>query len=663
MADNSKISRVYAFLQQQGNWVSKADINNDGFIIKAEFKDFMLDEFNWSGEESSESAKNDLINEFWKTIDTNKGGKVKGSRLNYKNALDKDELNAMAEKIEVYNALDAYKKANVKNPPEGIKKAKLWIDSVNAALETETMNYIQQGGKADGLSEYLDTKLPTIKAKTSANRYAQEYLESNEIQSLLPEGYKGEGTLQGLIDSFVQSIADSGEDITPQEIQARAKAVVQAYLATAEIDGMEADEELLSELGYYTGGELNDIQSAVVTESLKKKLAGYLNQYYSDVYTDSNKASIDAFIEAYIQDKIANASYNDFNSLKNMDVNDIVSNDEFDALISDIRTLMTAKEDLKNMVKDALTNDQKKEVIKNIFGSTTESAINKAIDALGTLEEVQALKEQIENGMGDILPDDFWSALPDQLTVTTGSSKQIQLQNYFGNYSTGDLHFSSSNANIISVDETTGLLTVNGGSVPGGGKITITVKNSEGKVLGSKSVEVVIEEGCSTILAKAENKQMDLYMVDDWNDGIVGDYNFQDLYNGDKNVIIYGKMDKRKRDWDHMKDTIKNNLTTLGKQVVSVLVTAGLDESKLTTAMNNVVSRYYEEGAIRNKNDHGTSRSDLKEHCEQYMKEHRDSTKSRIVWTVDTDARDSNVYMIHFKDFVDDILAEYQKLA
>ena len=45
------------------------------------------------------------------------------------------------------------------------------------------------------------------------------------------------------------------------------------------------------------------------------------------------------------------------------------------------------------------------------------------------------------------------------------------------------------------------------------------------------------------------------------------------------------------------------------------------------------------------------------------MTDNRNNTKSRIVWTVDTDGVNSNVYMIHFKDFVDDIIAEYKKLV
>ena len=41
----------------------------------------MEENFEWNGEESTDSAKNDLINSFWKTIDTNQSGKVSGTKL------------------------------------------------------------------------------------------------------------------------------------------------------------------------------------------------------------------------------------------------------------------------------------------------------------------------------------------------------------------------------------------------------------------------------------------------------------------------------------------------------------------------------------------------------------------------------------------------------
>ena len=44
---STDISRVYAFLAKQGDWVNEADKNGDGTIIKSEFKNFMEENFEW----------------------------------------------------------------------------------------------------------------------------------------------------------------------------------------------------------------------------------------------------------------------------------------------------------------------------------------------------------------------------------------------------------------------------------------------------------------------------------------------------------------------------------------------------------------------------------------------------------------------------------------
>ena len=58
---STDISRVYAFLAKQGDWVNEADKNGDGTIIKSEFKNFMEENFEWDGE-TTDAGKNDLIN-------------------------------------------------------------------------------------------------------------------------------------------------------------------------------------------------------------------------------------------------------------------------------------------------------------------------------------------------------------------------------------------------------------------------------------------------------------------------------------------------------------------------------------------------------------------------------------------------------------------------
>ena len=98
---STDVSRVYQFLAKQGDWVSAADQNGDGAIVKAEFRDFMENSYEWDGE-TTEEGKNDLINTFWKSIDTKQAGNISGTKLKNKNALDSNEIAAMDKRIAIY---------------------------------------------------------------------------------------------------------------------------------------------------------------------------------------------------------------------------------------------------------------------------------------------------------------------------------------------------------------------------------------------------------------------------------------------------------------------------------------------------------------------------------------------------------------------------------
>ena len=136
--------------------------------------------------------------------------------------------------------------------------------------------------------------------------------------------------------------------------------------------------------------------------------------------------------------------------------------------------------------------------------------------------------------------------------------------------------------------------------------------------------------------------------------------NFADLYNNDSKIVLHWAKDSKGNGWSDkgIKEKIKTRLTNLGGAVVSALSTAGLDKSKLQTAANTVVDRYISAGTHYKKENSGKTPAK----CFEYMEDNRVTTKSRIVNMRDTDRKDSNIYMIHFKDFVDDVLAEYNKL-
>mgnify|MGYP004519152071 CR=1 FL=1 len=303
-------------------------------------------------------------------------------------------------------------------------------------------------------------------------------------------------------------------------------------------------------------------------------------------------------------------------------------------------------------VKDVFGETYASEIAKNLTTPEIESKMEELKAKIVEFGDISKITEAEKNALLADVKDSYTfeqNAVDNKIQLPTSATCS-------GKTVTSD-RISYSSTGCVSVDKNGNLAIDTSKSGTYTGQISVSI---DGNVIATKSITVTVQAGVSEIVAKTTDKTLSLNeSIDNWNTNA----NFQDLYNGDKTVILYGKMDKRNRDWSHKKNDIKATLSTLGTQVVDVLATAGLDKAKLNTAAQTVVNRYVDAGAIKNKNNNGTKQKDLINHCNEYMTANRNNTKSRIVWTVDTDGRDSNVYMIHFKDFVDDIIAEYRKLA
>mgnify|MGYP000826104231 FL=1 len=215
---STDISRVYAFLAKQGDWVNEADKNGDGAVIKSEFRDFMEENFEWNGEESTDSAKNDLINSFWKTIDTNQSGKVSGTKLKNKNALDKKELAAMEDRIEMYEILNEF--TSQLTAPSVVGDGANWKKSVSEGLGALIEPYIKNGGTPEDLPAYLAEQAPLIEAKATADYCANEYLAEimGDVNKEYGYTYGSDQTLQGMINSYIQSMTEGSDAETIQPV-------------------------------------------------------------------------------------------------------------------------------------------------------------------------------------------------------------------------------------------------------------------------------------------------------------------------------------------------------------------------------------------------------------------------------------------------------------
>lgn len=765
---SNDVSRVYQFLANVGDWKTKADKDGDGTIIKSEFSTFMENNYEWDGETTT-AGKNDLINSFWKTIDTNQSGKLPGTKFKNKNALDSKEIDAMQDRIAIYERLNTYV-ADIQVPNEISDKAG-WKKSISASLANTTETLIKQGVTADTLVEELDKIIENVKNKTTADYCANEYLNTSmkDIVKQYGYAYADDATLKGIIDNFVNNLP---EDSDSASIKQTVEEIINAYMATATGDGSE-DISILEQYGYTPSNNtaMNDLQKSIVKTKLTEALADLKNEADYKNNSALYETAINEYIEAMLNDKtygdytnnaieyslqafkdsetgkalektlkvknlfnsdelktaltnkfsdaiakqlsgsmtsafpaydeikaqaLEKAQKGDFDSADgNLDINkaiewiteevnnkltEIFANNMNKLALSDLATIYDKSADAAKQNDDiaalrkaaisycdsvAKRSTKLAEVVKEIFGNTYSTEINSMsnVDIEAKMTDLKAKVEEFGDisKMTDAEKNALVAGLKDSYSFEQNATdNKIQLPRSItcnGKSITTD-KITYTGSGCVSVNDS-GLVTIDT-SKPGtySGKVNVSIDD---KIIATKTITVTVQESASSIISKTTDKQLPLNeTVDNWNT----DANFQNLYNGDKTVILGGWMDSgNKKSWDKVKDTLETNLTNLGSQVIDILTTAGLDKTKLYTALQTVVRKYMDVGPIYNRNDKGTKRSSIINNCNNYMSDNRNNTKSRVVWTSDHDGADSHVYMIHFKDFVDDIIAEYKKLV
>lgn len=770
------ISKLYQFLGTLGDWKTKMDKNEDGTIIKYEFRDFMNNsDFEWDGT-PTDSEKNSIIDQFWAKFDTNRtNAKISGSKYRNKNALDKNEINTMQETIDIYENLNTY--TSKLTAPTGVDAA-AWKKSVSESLATLTETFIKEGGKADDLAAYLDEQIEKVEARTTADQYAVAIAKEYKSQ-LNDYDLYSDSTFKSFLDAYIDAkINNASEaDVVPSvdDIKAEISNIAQAYVATSKGEASDVLEAEPYNYKQENSSPLNGLQIAKIKNEVAPTLeAAVKNETNYETYKDA----FDAALSSYLEEEIGKLNYSNFGEfLKNGTIpsltmetfksseayktvtNTITINETMDNISADselykqLKTsygedfanrvmndgkYITAMQDIKNaaiekmkngeyntngafdseklvadLVKQLGSNIQSfypnglgdlelddlntlygsfvkaasqetdsqaelqkrrdaaimycdalysksayKSAVTDVFGKDYKKAINKMLpsEIATKITEIQEKATEVVGTSNVSIKD--WSGFPNENNeLAAGETVNFRMSAQLNNDSNVKLTYK-----MTSISGATGtcseLGAINFKAQDTEGYVTMTIAvyaNDGTEPIGTKTLTYKVKETNVNVISKTTDSRLALGSVDNWN----SETNFRDLYDNDKNVILYGKMDAKKHDWDRMKDTIKNNLTILGTQIVDILATAGLDKTKLTTAMNNVVKRYYDAGAIKNNDNRGKKQSNLTNNCNEYMANNRTATASRITWTVDTDGKDSNVYMIHFKDFVDDILKEY----
>lgn len=315
--------------------------------------------------------------------------------------------------------------------------------------------------------------------------------------------------------------------------------------------------------------------------------------------------------------------------------------------------------------------------IAEIFGTSDyESAINAAdmypSEIKAKMAELIARAKEI----GDIsdMSITSWEGLEDKYTILAGGKFSINLQaNVEGKNGTVDssrISYSAQSSAGASI------------TIDGLGNMTLTAPS---KMLNDTVVITVMVDGIAvgtkTVSFTYSNKADASYYIKNvqgwgniesenlttigYNQGNeVTESDFANLYNNDAKIcLVYIEKRETKSGWRGQKNNIRSQLQKLGSNITSAFVTAGLDETTLKKAVEIVVNNYMEKASITYNRSKGSgNKNSMYEKTKDVYNSNKDETSHRIVDIVDKTWTNAHMYSISFKDFVDDIIEEYNRL-
>ena len=421
---NDVSSKVYLFLAKQGDWATAADKNGDGTVIKSEFRQYMENNYEWNGEDAS--AKSDLINQFWKEIDTKQSGKL-NKKLNNKGALDKNEINTMNNKIQMYETLNQY--TSTIEVPSVVQDRTNWKKSVAESLANKVDAYISSNKSADDLEAYLQEISPEIERKATADYCANQYLNT-EMKDIVKEygySYADDSTLQGMIDNYISQLsANSGEIPSDEEINETVINIINEYLSTAGLK--DSDGFDLSQYGYTANDNspLNDLQKSIIKSNLQKNLQDISKESDYETY----KSLYDDAVNQFIESKLADGKFADFATLQNYGIAEFENSDNYKSVkkavsvkayidSADFKSAISSA--VSSAFADRISNVMTGEVpaydtlISDIMTKAQNGEFDNADGSLNTEKMQKYIIEQVKsniaefypNGLGDMSLDDL----------------------------------------------------------------------------------------------------------------------------------------------------------------------------------------------------------------------------------------------------------------
>ena len=420
------IARVYQFLNTyNGDWKTDADTNGNGRIIKTEFRTFLLGaNFKWVNGENKE----DIIDAFWKSIDTKTTGKITGSRTSNKNALDADEIENVERSIQATQKVEDFMKD--KSAPNELDSQykTAWKNSVKQGLIYKATELMKKGSVEDITEEWLENAYKLSSAKATAD-YTATGVINKELGNVKDYAVGDDKTLKGIVDDYVSKLENNPKD--DATIISEIKELVKAYVDTAKTNSSNS-VALLSEYGYDPDYYLNDLQVSVLTNEITEKILNYLKTNRTDIYTDEYKQQIEQIVKQYVEKYLSDKSANEFNSLKNFDALEFTSSSEYLDLISEINAkqeaLRTARANINTIVAQIIAekDTDKNKILQEVLGSTNATDIMNKLLSIKTTAELESLYNKLQDKL---------SAL-EATRAAEEQAKEAQYKASFGNLAT-----------------------------------------------------------------------------------------------------------------------------------------------------------------------------------------------------------------------------------
>lgn len=501
------------------------------------------------------------------------------------------------------------------------------------------------------------------------------------------EGFENE--FNNAVQKFIEAKIKEGG--TFAELKAAASEFATSEFKT-QLDNLVALDKTYRDV--VEGSEFYNRLVTEFGENLANKIAKndrYIKEYQNiinDVLAKVNAGEMTMEeVADYVVEQIAANLEKFIGNMSDMSIQDL--NDTYDKLVKAADEQKDNEASLKQhreaAIKycDALTKKSGalKQAVIDIFEGLGYSSYKTAINEMlpGDIQDVIAeLKEKAltigdVNEMTEAEKEAFFAGIESEYTTSLGATQIFYVANSgkCGNSVITSDRIKYQATGCITIDST-GKATIDTNTAGTyTGTVTILV---DGKKVHSKTITVTVGKDLvasnlvQNVTGWSGTAPEGVTVMYEANGNNVGEAisgkDFATLYNNDNIICLGCYRDNDNYNWGkNGANVVKSTLLSLGSYVVDTIANSNkkVDKDLLTQAMNNVVDKYAVNptGDYYKKKDSGKTAANFY----NYMVDNKDKVKNGLVQVKDSDGADSNAYGLYFKEFVDAIIAEYNRLA